>query len=174
MCFERHYREKCIDSSGEKDAEGGNRGWVCEKKRNGKREREWKQNGREGREREGMIMSPTSDTSSCFYGDQGANHTALLRTVLLRADKRVERGVRRGSSLFMRANKIPVALQEVVSSCFPLNVEVTPGIDISKELVITEKKKKKKRKRGLSRDISFRALQDPTPHLLFHHQPHPP
>lgn len=124
-------------------------------------------------EREGMIMSPTSDTSSCFYGDQGANHTALLRTVLLRADKRVERGVRRGSSLFMRANKIPVALQEVVSSCFPLNVEVTPGIDISKELVITEKKKKKK-KRGLSRDISFRALQDPTPHLLFHHQPHPP
>lgn len=128
-------------------------------------------------EREGMIMSPTSDTSSCFYGDQGANHTALLRTVLLRADKRVERGVRRGSSLYMRANKIPVnlrvALQEVVSSCFPLNVEVTPGIDISKELVITEKKKKK-RKRGLSRDISFRALQDPTPHLLFHHQPHPP
>lgn len=119
-------------------------------------------------------MSPTSDTSSCFYGDQGANHTALLRTVLLRADKRVERGVRRGSSLFMRANKIPVALQEVVPSCFPLNVEVTPGIDISKELVITEKKKKKKRKRGLSRDISFRALQDPTPHLLFHHQPHPP
>lgn len=130
-------------------------------------------------EREGMIMSPTSDTSSCFYGDQGANRIALLRTVLLRADKRVERGVRRGSSLFMRANKIPVnlpvALQEVVSSCFPLNVEVTPGIDISKELVITQKKKKKKkRKRGLSRDISFRALQDPTPHLLFHHQPHPP
>lgn len=37
----------------------------------------------------GIIMSPTSDTSSCFYGDQGANRVALLRTVLLGADQRV-------------------------------------------------------------------------------------
>lgn len=53
------------------------------------RERDGKQIGRE--EREGMIMSCTPDTSSCFYGDQGANGVALLRTVLLTADKRVER-----------------------------------------------------------------------------------
>lgn len=38
VCFERHYRGKCIDSRRGKDAEGGNRGWVCEKKRNAKRE----------------------------------------------------------------------------------------------------------------------------------------
>lgn len=38
-----------------------------------------------------MIMSCTPDTSSCFYGDQGANGVVLLRTVLLTADKRVER-----------------------------------------------------------------------------------
>ena len=66
-----------------------------------------------------MIMSPTSDTSSCFYGDQGANPVALLRTVLLRADQRVERGVRRCFSVFMRGSKnLPVALLQVVSFFF--------------------------------------------------------
>lgn len=49
VCFERHYREKCIDSSGEKDAEGGNRGWVCEKKR---KKREGVKTKWEGGERE--------------------------------------------------------------------------------------------------------------------------
>lgn len=51
-------------------------------------------------------MSPTSDTSSCFYGDQGANRVALLRTVLLRADKRVERGIRRCSTVFTGGSQI--------------------------------------------------------------------
>lgn len=68
-------------------------------------------------EREGMIMSPTSDTSSCFYGDQGANRVALVRTVLLRADKRVERGVFRCFSVFKRGNKIS---QYLSSSLWPL------------------------------------------------------
>lgn len=127
--------------------------------------------GGEGGEREGMIMSPTSDTSSCFYGDQGANHMALLRTVLLRADKRVERGVRRCSSVFMRGSNVPLALPEVVSSYTHVDVEVTLAFLSVTKLLLTQKRKRKKG--GFSPDISFRALRDPTPHLLLHHQPHP-
>ena len=55
------------------------------------RQREREQIGREGRE--GMIMSCASDTSSCFYGDQGANRVAQPRTVLLTAAMRVENEV---------------------------------------------------------------------------------
>lgn len=47
-------------------------------------------------------MSCTSDTSSCFYGDQGANPVALLRTVLLTADGRVDSCVQRCFSVFIR------------------------------------------------------------------------
>lgn len=71
------------------------------KERN-ERRYEVKTKKREGGGRECLIMSPTSDTSSCFYGDQGANGMALLRTVLLRADKRVERGVCRCFSVYER------------------------------------------------------------------------
>lgn len=45
ICFERHYREKCIDSRREKDGEGG---WVYVRRREMGREREI---GIEGEER---------------------------------------------------------------------------------------------------------------------------
>lgn len=69
----------------------------------------------------GTIMSPTSDTSSCFYGDQAANRVAPPRTVLLRAEERVEGGVRRCLSVFHgRQCGLPVALLlQVASSCPP-------------------------------------------------------
>lgn len=64
---------------------------VCRREREGVRVDERKEGLKQkskGGERECIMMSPTSDTSSCFHGDQGANGMALLRTVLLRADER--------------------------------------------------------------------------------------
>lgn len=84
--------------------------------------------GREKEKREGVKTkwegkerrhdNEPSDTSSCFYGDQGANRVALLRTVLLKTDKRVDRGGCRCFSVFVRQYNLPVAHLQVVSSCF--------------------------------------------------------
>lgn len=73
--------------------------------------------GKEGK-RNGMLMSPTSDTSSCFYGDQGANHVALLRTVLLRAHKRVECRGHRCSSRVCKRMSFPHSFLVSSWSCF--------------------------------------------------------
>lgn len=86
----------------------------------------------EGGERKGMIMSPTSDTSSCFYGNQGANRVALLRTVLLRADKRVERDALRCISVFIRGSKITKQISCRLSSYLYFQMASSLGTGTSK------------------------------------------